>query len=92
MRARRIPVLLFVLLLAGSFTLAAADAAHGHDGASGKVCQLCSAAHVPGLASANGPYLPPLVLVAFHAPDAPAPHHADPDCSGGVTRAPPFSL
>lgn len=92
MRARRIPALLLVLLLAGSFTLAAADAAHGHDGAPGKVCQLCHAAHVPGLGAADGAYVPSPVLLAFHVPDAPALHHADPDCSGGVTRAPPFSL
>jgi hypothetical protein len=92
MRARRIHALFCALLLASSFTLAAADVAHGHDGAPGKVCQICHAGHVPGLAAAVGASVPPPVLVAFHAPDAPALHHADPDCSGGVTRAPPFSL
>ena len=92
MRARRIHALFLALLLAGSLTLAAADAAHGHDSASGKVCQLCHAAHVPGLAATDGASVPPPVVVALHAPDAPALHHAEPDCSGGVTRAPPFSL
>lgn len=92
MRARRICALLLALLLASSFSVAAADAAHGHDGASGKVCQLCHAAHVPGLMAADGAYVPPPVALAFHAPAAPVFHHAEPDCSGGVTRAPPFSL
>jgi len=92
MRARRIHALLLALLLASSFTVAAADAAHGHDGAAGKACQLCHAAHVPGLEAALGSNVPPPVLLAFHAPDAPVYHHAEPDCSGGVTRAPPFSL
>jgi hypothetical protein len=92
MHARRIPALLLALLLAGSFSLVAADAAHGHDAASGKACQTCHAAHAPGLAAAIDAYIPPPVVLAFHAPAAPVVHHAEPDCSGGVTRAPPFSL
>lgn len=83
-------VVLLAMLLACTFTLAAADAAHGHDGAISKACQVCHTAHAPGL-QATVAQLPPPVVIAFHTPDAPVLHHVAPDCAGGATRAPPSS-
>ncbi|MGH9794740.1 MAG: hypothetical protein ACRD5G_08210 [Candidatus Acidiferrales bacterium] len=90
MATRRMSAVLLAALLACTFTLAAADTAHGHDGAVSKACQLCHAAHVPALESAVA-NIPPPVVIGFHTPDAPVFHHVAPDCAGGATRAPPSS-
>jgi hypothetical protein len=92
MRIRRICGVLLAALLACTVTMAAADAAHGHDGLASKVCQVCYAGHVPALEASLGAHVPPPVFLAFHTPDAPVFHHMAPDCSGGVTRGPPFAL